>query len=77
MKEKNMGCIGNCRLCTSLGECPADKIYCEDCKDELEQCECIEIEVEAVERGQRATKIITVCSKCYEAYYQAEADLIL
>ena len=27
----NHQCIGNCRMCTVLGACPADTLTCEDC----------------------------------------------
>ena len=55
----NHQCIGNCRMCTVLGACPADTLTCEDCGEEIEPGEEIEIEVETYERGRRGTKIIT------------------
>lgn len=70
----NSQCIGNCNICTVLGACPADSLTCVDCGEVIEPGEEIEIEVEAYERGKQATKIVTVCSKCYEAYYQSEID---
>ena len=42
----NHQCIGNCRMCTVLGACPADTLTCEDCGEEIEPGEEIEIEVE-------------------------------
>ena len=59
----NHQCIGNCRMCTVLGACPADTLTCEDCGEEIEPGEEIEIEVETYERGRRGTKIITVMSR--------------
>lgn len=64
-------CIGNCRLCTALGACPSDTEQCEDCGESLEPGEGVEVEVEAIERGKYHTKMITVCSKCFETYYQS------
>ena len=64
----NHQCIGNCRMCTVLGACPADTLTCEDCGEE------IELEVETYERGRRGTKIITVCARCYESLYQGGSD---
>ena len=60
----NHQCIGNCRMCTVLGACPADTLTGEE----------IEIEVETYERGRRGTKIITVCARCYESLYQGGSD---
>lgn len=65
-------CIGNCRLCDSIGQCPEDHVYCEDCNTELEPGEGIEIEVEAIERGKYYTRMITVCPTCNEKYYRDE-----
>lgn len=65
-------CIGNCRLCDSLGICPGDKVCCEDCGTELEQGEGIEVEVETVERGRHGSKMITVCPECFGSMYQGE-----
>ena len=45
MKRENLNCIGNCRLCSVLGECPADHVHCEDCGTEIETGEGIEVEV--------------------------------
>ena len=59
----NHQCIGNCRMCTVLGACPADTLTCEDCGEEIEPGEEIEIEVE-----------ITVCARCYESLYQGGSD---
>ena len=70
----NHQCIGNCRMCTVLGACPADTLTCEDCGEEIEQGEEIEIEVDTYERGRRGTKIITVCARCYESLYQGGND---
>lgn len=42
----NPQCIGNCRICTVLGACPADTLVCEDCGEEIEPGEEIELEVE-------------------------------
>lgn len=70
----NPQCIGNCRICTVLGACPTDALVCEDCGEAIEPGEEIEIEVETYEHGRRGTKIVTVCPKCYEAYYQGEID---
>lgn len=75
MKGKRPDCVGNCRLCDSIGSCPADIVCCEDCGVELEQGEGIEIEVEQVERverGRRGSKMITVCAECFASYYQGE-----
>ncbi len=68
----NPQCIGNCRICTVLGACPADTLVCEDCGEEIEPGEEIELEVETYERGRYGTKIITVCARCYESLYQVE-----
>ena len=57
----NPQCIGNCRICTVLGACPADTLVCEDCG-------------ETYERGRHGTKIITVCARCYESLYQGGND---
>ena len=59
----NPQCIGNCRICTVLGACPADTLVCEDCGEEIEPGEEIELEVETYERGRHGTKIITVCAR--------------
>jgi hypothetical protein len=59
---------------TVLGACPADTLTCEDCGEEIEPGEEIEIEVETYERGRRGTKIITVCARCYESLYQGGSD---
>lgn len=72
MKGKRPDCVGNCRLCDSIGSCPADIVCCEDCGVELEQGEGIEIEVEQVERGRHGSKMITVCAECFASYYQGE-----
>ena len=58
----NPQCIGNCRICTVLGACPSDTLVCEDCGEEIEPGEEIELEVETYERGRHGTKIITVCA---------------
>ena len=60
----NPQCIGNCRICTVLGACPADTLVCEDCGEEIEPDE----------RGRHGTKIITVCARCYESLYQGGND---
>ena len=52
----NPQCIGNCRICTVLGACPADTLVCEDCGEEIEPGEEIELEVETYERGRRGLK---------------------
>ena len=70
----NPQCIGNCRICTVLGACPADTRVCEDCGEEIEPGEEIELEVETYERGRYGTKIITVCAHCYESLYQGGND---
>ena len=51
----NPQCIGNCRICTVLGACPADTLVCEDCGEEIEPGEEIELEVETYERGRHGT----------------------
>ena len=56
----NPQCIGNCRICTVLGACPADTLVCEDCGEEIEPGEEIELEVETYERGRRDTKNLIV-----------------
>ena len=63
-----------CSLAEVLGACPADTLTCEDCGEEIEPGEEIEIEVETYERGRRGTKIITVCARCYESLYQGGSD---
>ena len=65
---------GESSMCTVLGACPADTLTCEDCGEEIEPGEEIEIEVETYERGRRGTKIITVCARCYESLYQGGSD---
>ena len=70
----NPQCIGNCRICTVLGAGPADTLVCEDCGEEIEPGEEIELEVETYERGRHGTKIITVCARCYESLYQGGND---
>lgn len=70
----NPQCVGNCRICTVLGACPTDTVRCDDCGEEIEPGEGIEIEVEAVERGRCGTKMITVCSCCHESLYQIGED---
>ena len=42
----NPQCIGNCRICTVLGACPTDTLVCEDCGEEIDPGEEIELEVE-------------------------------
>ena len=71
----NPQCIGNCRICNVLGACPSDSLRCEDCGEEIEPGEEIEVEVEAVEKGRHSTKMVTVCARCFETLYQ-EVDNI-
>ena len=68
----NHQCIGNCRMCTVLGACPADTLTCEDCGEEIEPGEEIEIEVETYERGRRGTKIITVALAVMSRFIKVE-----
>ena len=70
----NPECIGNCRICSVLGACPTDTLHCADCGEQIESGEEIEIEVETYERGRCGTKIVTVCSCCYESLYQNEKE---
>lgn len=70
----NPQCIGNCRTCTVLGACPTDTTHCEDCGEEIESGDGIELEVETYERGRHGTKMITVCTRCHESLYQGEVD---
>lgn len=44
----NPQCIGNCRICTVLGACPTDTLVCEDCGEEIDPGEEIELEVETI-----------------------------
>lgn len=75
MKDEKLECIGNCRLCNSLGACPSDKACCEDCGTELEHGEGIEVEVETVERGRHGSKMITVCAECFGSMYQGDETI--
>lgn len=75
MKRENLNCIGNCRLCSVLGECPADHVHCEDCGTEIETGEGIEVEVEAVQNGRHGTKMITACPGCFAEYYQGDETI--
>jgi hypothetical protein len=72
MKDKEIECIGNCRCCSFLGVCPSDVVRCEDCGQELEEGEGIEIEVEVVHLKKHSSKMITVCESCYSTLYQSE-----
>ena len=75
MKRENLNCIGNCRLCSVLGECPADHVHCEDCGIEIEPGEGISIEVEAIISGHPGTKMITVCPVCFADHYQGDETI--
>ena len=75
MNGKNLKCVGNCRLCDSLGQCPSDHVYCEDCGSEIEPGEGISVEVEVVDRGRHGTKMTTVCPECFRAYYQGDESI--
>ncbi|MGJ0756262.1 hypothetical protein [Bacteroides fragilis] len=73
--EENLNCIGNCRLCSVLGECPPDHLHCEDCRAEIEPGEGITIEVEAIISGHPGTKMITVCPVCFADHYQGDETI--
>lgn len=75
MKSGKPECIGNCRLCDSLGVCPSDIVHCEDCGGKLVPGEGVEIEVETVDRGRRGSKMITVCAECFESMYKGDESI--
>lgn len=75
MKNEGLKCVGNCRICESLGQCPEDHVFCEDCGKELEPDEVNEIEVEEVEKGRYYTRMTAVCPDCFRAYYQGDESI--
>lgn len=75
MKSESLKCVGNCRICESLGRCPEDHVRCEDCGKELEPDEAIEIEVKEVEKGRYYTRMAIVCPDCFRAYYQGDESI--
>lgn len=75
MNGKNFECIGNCRLCPSLSQCPADPVRCDDCGAGIKPGEGVSIEVETVDHGRHGTKMITVCPECFRDYYQGDESI--